>query len=405
MNIQIAWRNIWRNKKRSLITISSVILAVVLATFTRSFQEGTYELMIENAIGKFSGYVQVHQKDYWEDKTLDNGIDVSDSLLHQIVSVPGIEGVNIRIESFSLASNKNNTKGTLVMGIEPEKEDALINLSGKIIKGSYFGSSDQGILIGSKLAQYLELDVGDSLVLMGQGHWGNTAVGIFPVKGIVKMPAPNIDRQIVFMPLKAAQDYFSYPKGATSLVIKFKDADLTQEITNKLNSRLDTTQYKAMSWQKMSPEMLQQIQSDRISGVMMLNILYMIIAFGIFGTVLMMTEERKREFAMMIAIGMKKTKLIMITLYEALIMNALGIVIGIALSIPLVVYYHYYPIEMSGEMAKSIEKFGMEPVLPTIISFKIILNQALTVLIITIVAAAYPLWSIFKLNVISALRR
>ncbi len=405
MNLRIAWRNIWRNKKRSLITISSVILAVVLATFTRSFQEGSYELMIENAIGKFSGYVQVHQKDYWEDKTLDNGIDVSDSLLHQIVSIPNIEGVNIRIESFSLASNRNNTKGTLVMGIEPEKEDSLIDLSKKIIKGKYFGNLDQGILIGSKLAQYLELDVGDSLVLMGQGHWGNTAVGVFPVKGIVKMPAPNIDRQIVFMPLKTAQEYFSYPNGATSLVIKFKDADLTQEICNMLNSSLDTTQYKAMSWQKMSPEMLQQIQSDRISGVMMLNILYMIIAFGIFGTVLMMTEERKREFAMMIAIGMQKTKLIIITLYEALIMNALGIIIGIALSIPLVVYYHYYPIEMSGEMAKSIEKFGMEPVLPTIISFKIVINQALTVLIITIVAAAYPLWSILKLNVIRALRR
>ncbi len=405
MNLRIAWRNIWRNKKRSLITISSVILAVVLATFTRSFQEGSYELMIENAIGKFSGYVQVHQKDYWEDKTLDNGIDVSDSLLHQIVSIPNIEGVNIRIESFSLASNRNNTKGTLVMGIEPEKEDSLIDLSKKIIKGKYFGNLDQGILIGSKLAQYLELDVGDSLVLMGQGHWGNTAVGVFPVKGIVKMPTPNIDRQIVFMPLKTAQEYFSYPNGATSLVIKFKDADLTQEICNMLNSSLDTTQYKAMSWQKMSPEMLQQIQSDRISGVMMLNILYMIIAFGIFGTVLMMTEERKREFAMMIAIGMQKTKLIIITLYEALIMNALGIIIGIALSIPLVVYYHYYPIEMSGEMAKSIEKFGMEPVLPTIISFKIVINQALTVLIITIVAAAYPLWSILKLNVIRALRR
>jgi ABC-type lipoprotein release transport system permease subunit len=219
------------------------------------------------------------------------------------------------------------------------------------------------------------------------------------------MPGPNIDRQIVFMPLKTAREYFSYPNGATSLVIKFKDADLTQQICNTLNSSLDTTQYKAMSWQKMSPEMLQQIQSDRISGVMMLDILYMIIAFGIFGTVLMMTEERKREFAMMIAIGMQKTKLIIITLYEALIMNALGIIIGIALSIPLVVYYHYYPIEMSGEMAKSIEKFGMEPVLPTMISFKIILNQALTVLIITIVAAAYPLWSILKLNVIRALRR
>lgn len=405
MNIQIARRNIWRNKKRSIITISSVVLAVVLAVFTRSFQEGSYKLMIENAIGKFSGYIQVHQKDYWEDKTLDNGINISDSLLRQITSIPNIKGVNIRLEGFSLASNKNNVKGTLIMGIEPEKEDTLIGLSKKIIKGNYFGSLEQSILVGSKLADYLELDVGDSLVLIGQGHWGNNAVGIFPVKGIVKMPTSNIDRQIVFMPLKLAQSYFSYPDGATSLLIKISEPDLNKEICNVLNSSLDTSKYKAISWQKMSPEMLQQIQSDRVSGILMLDILYMIIAFGIFGTVLMMTEERKREFAMMIAIGMQKTKLVIITLYEALLMNALGIVIGIALSIPLVVYYHYYPIEMSGELAKSVEKFGMEPVLPTIISFKIIFNQALTVLIITIVAAAYPLFSIFRLNIIKALRR
>jgi ABC-type lipoprotein release transport system permease subunit len=84
MEIRIAWRNIWRNKKRTLITISSVSFAIVMAVFTRSFQEGTYTKMIENAVGQFTGYVQVHQKDYWNDKTLDNGIVVNDSLLNTI---------------------------------------------------------------------------------------------------------------------------------------------------------------------------------------------------------------------------------------------------------------------------------------------------------------------------------
>ena len=405
MNILIAWRNIWRNKKRSIITISSVVLAVNTATFTRSFQEGSYALMIENAVGKFSGYVQVHQKDYWEDKSLDNGIEVSDSLIHQIISVPQVEGVNIRIESFSLASYKNNTKGSLIIGIEPEKDDSLIDLSKKLIKGKFIKPDDRGVVIGSKLAEYLELTVGDSLVLMGQGHWGNSALGIFPVRGIIKMPAASIDKQILFMPLNTAREYFSFPQGATSLVVKFKDADLTNQICDAINNKIDTAQYKAITWQKMLPEMVQQIQSDRVSGIFMLDILYMIIAFGIFGTVLMMTEERKREFAMMIAIGMQKTKLALITFYEALIMNSIGIIIGIALSIPLILYYHYFPIRLTGEMAESLEKFGMEPVLPTLISYKIIFNQALIVLVITIIAAIYPVWSIIKLPVIKALRR
>jgi len=405
MNLRIAWRNIWRNKKRSIITISSVTLAVVLATFTRSFQEGTYAKMIENAVGNFSGYVQVHQSAYWEDKSLDNGIDVSAKLLQEIYSVPNVLGVNERIESFSLAAFKNYTKGTLVLGIDPPKEDSLMSLNDKMLKGEYINRKDSSIIIGSGLAEFLEINVGDSLVLMGQGHWGNSAIGIFPVKGIIKMPAPDVDRQVVFMPLELARIYFSFPNGATSLVVKITNQSQTQKVCDNLNTRLDTTLYKAMTWKEMNPEMYQLIESDRIGGIFMIYILYMIIAFGIFGTVLMMTEERKREFAMMVAIGMQKTKLALITLYETLLMNLTGILIGLIISFPLIIYFHYHPIVMTGEEAKSLDKFGMEPVLPTMISLKLIFNQVLTVIIITVVAAIYPLLSILWMNVIKGLRR
>jgi len=405
MNLIIAWRNIGRNKKRSLITVSSVILAVVLAVFTRSFQEGTYSKMIENAVGKFTGYVQVHQKDYWNDKMLDNGMEINNDLSKTILSVNHVEGVNYRLESFSLASYQNSTKGTLIMGIDPLKEDEMLALKSKLTEGNYLTDSDNSILLGSKLAEYLKITVGDTLVLLGQGHWGQSAVGAYPVKGIVKMPAPDVDRQIVFMPLQLAREYFSFTNGVTSIVVKFKDSDYTEAICDELNSKLDTTQYTAMTWQKMSPEMVQVIQSDRVGGIFMIAILYMIIAFGIFGTVLMMTEERKKEFSVMVAIGMQKSKLILVTLYETVLMNAIGIAIGIALAIPLVVYFNFNPIEMTGAEAESMAKLGVEPVLPTLISFKIFLNQIIIILIITGIAAIYPAFSIFKMKVLKSLRR
>jgi len=405
MNIRIAWRNIWRNRKRTFITISSVILAVVLAVFTRSFQDGSYSKMIENAVGQFTGYVQVHQKDYWDEKTLDNGIEINDTLLQKIISVKNVDGINIRLESFSLASNKNATKGTLIMGIEPKKEANMLNLQQKIVDGENITANDRSILLGSKLASYLKIKVGDTLVLMGQGHWGQSAIGAYPVKGIVKMPAPNIDRQIVFMPLKLAQEYFSFEQGATSIIVKFSDDKFTDNIVSELNTKLDTTQHRAMAWQIMSPELVQQIQSDKSSGIMMIAILYMIIAFGIFGTVLMMTEERKKEFAVMISIGMQKTKLSLISIYEAIMMNLIGVIIGIILSLPLVIYFNINPIRMTGEMATSIEKLGIEPVMPTLISFDIFLNQTIVVLVITCIAAVYPLIAILRMNVIKSLRR
>ena len=404
MNIQIAWRNIWRNKKRTAITISSVTLAVVLAIFMRSFQEGTYDIMVETAIGKFSGYVQVHQVDYWDDKTIDNGIVVNGQLIKQIENVKDVEETNLRIESFSLASYKKNTKGTMIMGIEPQKEDEMLSLNPKMIKGEYFKANDHSIILGSELAKYLDIDVGDTLVLMGQGHWGQSAINAYPVKGIIKMPSPIIDKQIVFMPLLLAENYFSFENGVTSIVVKFDDPSRTHEITQAINATIDTTQYKAMAWQQMSPEIVQQIEGDKAGGILMIAILYMIIAFGVFGTVLMMAEERKREFAVMISIGMQKTKLMVISFYEAMLMNLIGVAFGIILTIPIVYYYNVNPIELTGEMAESMVQFGIEPVLPTLLSFNIFLNNTLVIIIITGIAAIYPLLSILKMNVIKSLR-
>ena len=405
MNLIIAWRNIGRNKKRSLITVSSVVLAIVLAIFMRSFQEGTYTKMIENAVGKFTGYVQVHQKDYWDNKMIDNGMEIDDDLNKTILSAKHVEGINYRLESFSLASYKNSTKGTLIMGVDPIKEDKMLNLKSKIIKGTYFSKDEKSILLGSKLAEYLKITVGDTLVLLGQGHWGQSAVGAYPVKGIIKMPAPDIDRQIVFMPLRLAQEYFSFNNGITSIVVKFKNSDYTQSVCDELNSKLDTTQHTAMTWQKMSPELVQVIQSDRVGGIFMIAILYMIIAFGIFGTVLMMTEERKKEFSVMIAIGMQRSKLVFVTLYETVLMNTVGIVIGMAIALPLVVYFNFNPIEMTGAEAESMAKLGIEPVMPTLISFKVIIKQILVIMIITGIAAIYPAFSILKMKVLKSLRR
>jgi ABC-type lipoprotein release transport system permease subunit len=218
------------------------------------------------------------------------------------------------------------------------------------------------------------------------------------------MPSPVIDKQIVFMPLLLASSYFSFENGATSIVVKFEDPSQTYEITQEINAVIDTTQFKAMAWQDMSPEVVQQIEGDKAGGIIMIAILYMIIAFGVFGTVLMMAEERKREFAVMISIGMQKTKLMTISFYEAMLMNSLGILVGIILTIPIVYYYHVNPIALTGEMAASMEQFGIEPTLPTALSFNIFLNNTLIIIIITGIAAIYPLLSILKMNVIKSLR-
>jgi ABC-type lipoprotein release transport system permease subunit len=240
---------------------------------------------------------------------------------------------------------------------------------------------------------------------MGQGHWGQSAVGAFPVKGIIKMPSPILDKQIVYMPLALAQEYFSFENGASSLVIKISDPKHANEICENINSKIDTSQFKAMTWQEMSPELVQQIEGDKAGGILMIAILYMIIAFGVFGTVLMMTEERKKEFAVMIAIGTQKTKLLIISVYETLMINTIGVLLGIIFTIPLVYYYQINPIALSGEMAESTIQMGIEPVMPTILEPQIFINQIIIILVIAAIAALYPLFSIMRMTLIKSLRR
>ncbi len=176
---KLAWRNLWRNRRRTLITLASVLMAVVLAIGIRSFQKGVYGNMIGNAVRFSTGYIQVHAKGYWEDQSINNSFEPGSELKTALNKDQNISLTVPRLESFALASSGPHTKGVEVIGIDPAKEEAMNNLKGKIIAGKYFREnvSGQGILIGDGMAHYLQLNLGDTLVLLGQGYHGSTAAG------------------------------------------------------------------------------------------------------------------------------------------------------------------------------------------------------------------------------------
>lgn len=165
--IKIAWRNLWRNRRRTLLTVASVVLALVLALFMRSMQLGSYEQMIKAGVNQV-GYLQIHSKGYWEEQSIDRAFFDKDSIDAALKSTSGISKTLPFLQTFSLASYGNLTKGVLVDGIKPDKEDSQTNLSGKIVKGDYLTKSEHSVIIGDKLAQYLKMDVGDSWYSSGK---------------------------------------------------------------------------------------------------------------------------------------------------------------------------------------------------------------------------------------------
>jgi ABC-type lipoprotein release transport system permease subunit len=401
--IKMAWRNIWRNKKRTFLTMFSIFLAVFLSLFTRSMQVGSYANMITNAVKLSTGYIQIHAEGFWENKSINETFTASDSINKLLDGNQNITYRIPRLESFALASSGPHTKGTIVIGTIPELEDELNKYSDKIIKGEYLNASDQSILVAEKLAEYLNIDVGDSLVLLGQGYHGVTAAAQYYVKGIIKLPIPQLNNQLVILPLRECQYFYAAENRLTSISLMLEDPELLDETIDYIKSDIGKS-YEVMPWQEMNREMVQSIEADNVGGVIMLGILYIVIGFGVFGTIMMMTMERRKEFSVMISVGMQKIKLLQVVSWETIFIGAVAILAGVAVSYPLLYYLSLNPIPLTGEIAVSMEAFGAEPILPFSIKPVIFINQTLSVLAITVVAVLYPLSVILKFDVLKAMR-
>jgi putative ABC transport system permease protein len=466
---QLAWKNLWRNKRRTIITAASIFFAVFFSLVMRSFQLGAYDRMFKNIIESYTGYLQIQHRDYFDEPTIDNSFELSQPLIDKIESDPNVNTLVPRLESFALAADESRTQGVMVLGIDPEGEEKVTDLKSKLVKykltpesiqalkestipartkklldvftnESYssegrllidldIGEEDTasvlpvlrryasfknryldnnetaGAIIGDGLSDYLKAGVGDTIVLVGQGYHGTSAAGKYEVRGIVRLPAPDIDNVIVYLPLAVAQELFAAPDMVTSAVLRLNNNDNENVLRSGESLRkLLNEPLTIRTWHELNALLINQMEADSRSGMIMIGILYLVIAFGVFGTVLMMMAERKREFGMLVSIGMRKNKLAKVVSFEMLLIGFLGLAAGVIASLPFVFYGNAHPIRFTGEMGRMYSDYGFEPIMPTLLPDTYYLWQIVVVLIILIIAILFSIRKIFRINVISALR-
>ncbi len=402
MLVKLAWRNIWRNRRRTVITLAAIFLAVVLSAMMMSLKEGVYESMIDTAVGDYMGYVKVNGNGYWEEKSLDYAMEYPDSVKDMLQNTKGVSGVVPRIESFALAVSDEFTKGSLVVGADPEIEEEFNQLSERVVDGEYFGPDDKSVLVGQGLADYLKVKPGDTLVLLGQGYHAASAAGKYPIAGIVKFGSPELSKQLIFLPLKEAQWLYNMPQLYTSLILQFKNPDLSKEVSVELRDKL-SEEYEVLHWEEHNKELKDMIAADKVEGWVFMFILYLVISFGIFSTVLMMLQERKHEFGVLIAVGMKRKLLASMVLIETVFISLLGALCGMIGAFPVTLYFNLNPIEFSEEMADIYEEYGMEAVLGTSLDPSIFIQQGTIVAIVACVIALYPYFKITRMRAITAM--
>jgi ABC-type lipoprotein release transport system permease subunit len=469
-NFKIAWRNLWRNKRRTVITSASVFFAVFFAVVMRSYQLGSYDSMILNFIESYSGYLQVQNIKYQDNPSIDYSFDYNDSLSRAIGRIKNVVSVAPRIESFALASSGTQTKGVAVLAIDPEIEKGFSNPENKLVKyritdksiellkkkgtipgdiiarmdenigrsyssavrlelelnfseneslkylpeiqtvcevkNGYLTDNDDGVLVSDRLAGYLKLGIGDTLILVGQGYHGTSAAGIFAVRGIIKMPSPDIDNKLVILTIATAQKLYDSGGKITSLSVNLtsKSKRIMSGAQKKINLLLPDKSTSVKTWEDLNPVLVQQIQGDSQTGVATLAMLYFIIFFGIFGTVLMMIAERTREFGVLISIGMQRKQLKNIITIEMILLGILGLISGLLASAPFIIYFYYHPILLKGDLGKMMEDYGWDAVMPTAWFGPYFYWQVIVVGAMVLLATIYPLRKINKLKEIEALR-
>lgn len=402
--LKMAWKNLWRNRSRTLITIAAIFFAVILSVTASSLKNGIFDNLIRNVVGFYTGYIQVHKKGYQAEQILDNSFSMSVATEEQILSQSNVSGIAPRLESFGLASFDEVTKGCMIVGIVPDKEDNITSLRKKLTRGEYLNTKDHGVLLGQGLAERLNINLLDTILLIGQGYHGSTAAGKYLVKGMLRFGSPQLNDKILFMPLPMAQDFFGADQMLTSYILSIKNERILDLSAANIRSAIGN-EYEVFTWDELLPDIKQHIQADSNNMKIVQAVLYLLICFGIFTTLLMLMAERRFEMGMLVAIGMKKIRLMFLLFVESILTVLSGCIIGIIVSIPLIFYLNRNPIRIGGETARAYEQFGFEAIFPTSTDASNFVYQGAIVLSIGILLSLYPLYRVIRLNPVTAMKK
>ncbi len=406
MHLKLAWRNIWRNRRRTIITVSSILFAVVCALFIESLERGAHNLMINNMTSFHTGHIQIQDYRYEDEPSLDNAFLYDEELLQEIEQSSAFIDFTVpRIEAFMLAAGDDLARGAMVLGIDPDAEQKLNSLEDRLTEGWFFEDGDGSVVLGSGLAGRLNLSVGDTLALIGQGRFGMTASGLFEVSGLVNHPVRDMNNQLVYISLSDAQWLLSADGYITNLLISPQRLRDTDELARQLKAGLSDEELRVLTWEEMLPDLIEALEFDALQTRFMMGILYVVIGFGIFGTILTMTLERMREFGILLSVGMQRLKLAAVVFMETFMISILGIAAGSGLGYLILLYFYYNPIVIGNDMGDLFEEFGFEPIIPVAIESGIFAWQGFVIFVMAMLISLYPVFKIIRLKILDAARR
>ncbi|MBI9093013.1 MAG: ABC transporter permease [Desulfobacterium sp.] len=403
-DLSLAWRNIWRHPRRSILTMMAIGFAAMLLVFMLSFQFGSYESMINASVKLATGHLQVQGKGYNTKPEMRNVVPTPKAIMDKLSKTQGVDSVTPRAQTFVLASSDTRIRGVLVTGVDPEREKEVFTIPSLIRNGDYLSDkAPNTVIVGALLAKRLNTGVGKELTLLGQSFDGSIAATVVTVRGIFKSGIDAVDRAAIQMLLTDFDDLFVM-NGAVHTVVAIID-ELSQTAPLKAALEKDPLlkPLAVLDWIDLTPGLKQSIQMDLVGGIIMYGILIIVVAFSILNTFLMAVFERTREFGVMMAIGTTPRRLVKVMLMESMFMTGVGILAGMVTGALLTVYFSHAGISMGGA-TDLMAQYGMSGRLYPRLSLLSLLVGPTIIGVVTFLTALFPALKIPHLKPVDAMK-
>ena len=405
VSLRLAWRNLWRHKRRTWLTVGAMVFSNGLLVFSISLQFGSYEMMIDNTLQAFSGHIQLQHERYLDDPKMRHNLPDITTTAQRLRDELQLESVGARAVGFALASSNNRSYGVQILGVEPLHEGRISSIPGLVSEGRFLQqASYDEIVIGSILARNLKINIGDELTFLGSGLDNGFAAGVVRVVGIFESGIAELDRSMAEVSLAYFDDSFAMRGKGHSIAIRANNIEAVESLQARIEILLDTKNDLAVrSWEELQPGLKQAIQADMASAWFMYLVLIILVAFSVLNTQLMSVLERTREFGTMMALGLKPSNLSRLVVVETLLMAGLGLLLGIAIGFVITWYLSivgfYYP-----GMEEMAIKFNLpDRMYPEVSLISLLLGPGI-ISIGSLLASIYPATRLYRLLPIEAMR-
>jgi len=358
MLVSLAWRNIWRQPVRSILSLIGLSFTAMLLVFGLSFQLGVYDTMKTGALGLFDGFGQLQPVGYNDDP------DISDTLpdvgaLLKVTAIPGITAATARASSFAILANNETSFGAAVIGVDPGRETGVSTLSATISEGRYLKpGDDNAIVMGVRLARNLRLKLGDKVTMLGTGRDGAVAADVLTLVGIFDTGIAEMDRQITEVPLARFQASFNLANNANIIALRGDKLSDVVAAGPALRAFAAKNGVTYLNWRELQPALSQMITLDLSTSMLMYGTLVIVVVFILLNTLYMSVLERTREFGGLLAIGMRPGHIGAMVWLELIFLSLIGSTIGIALGAALSLYFESVGMQFAG-MEELFAQWGL----------------------------------------------